>query len=214
MARVSRDVIVRKLPLPLQIKMGNGTVITDGFFYLTCKEAREVKIASVSEDGYATIEIFPSPKVNSGLDIAVAIEQDTFLGVAMSKSKGSGKDIGQYKYYRRLDGSLYAVTSGKRSRKLQLGKPTDRNGRIFAVARVIKDQFQNGEFSKKELIPFLSKRLSHGQMLKALLDIMHLEGYLVKKEVSTRGKLREIFVATDKLRSLVFPVHLSSLEQA
>lgn len=209
-----KTTIIRKLPLPLQVKLGNDTIITDGFFFLTNKEAREIKITSVSADGYAIIEISPSPKRNSTLDTSVIIGQDTFLGAVTSKSRGSGTDFGQYKYYRRLDGSLYAVTSGKRMRKIQLGKPTGRNGRISTVARVIDRAFHRGEFTKKQMIPLLSKHLSHGQMLKAILDVMHLEGYLEKREVPIRGRLRELFKATDKLRSLVYVRYTISSEQA
>jgi hypothetical protein len=216
MAKTSKEAIIRKLPLPLQIILGDDTVVTDGFFRLTSKEAKQINIINIDNDGYATIEILPCLKPRT-LDMSVIVEQDAFLGAVTSKSRGSGKDFGQYKYYRRLDGSFYAVTSGKRNRKIKLGKITDRSGRIFTVATVIDKQFHTNEFTKKQLTPLLPKRLSHGQMLKALLDVIHLLGYLEKREVPTKGRggrLCELFKATSKLKSVIYPYYDLSPEQA
>lgn len=112
----------------------------------------------------------------------------------------------RYRYYKRLDGSLYAITSGKRARKIELGKSMDRNGRIFKIAEVISMRFRTAEFLKKDLIPIVPKRLSYGQTLKALLDVMTIEGFLEKREVPIRGKQRELFRATEKLRELTYPI--------
>jgi len=207
MTEKSKDVVTRKLPLPLQVTIGDDTVVTDGFFILTSKEASSINITSIDQDGYATLEIFPSMKRNSAYGTSAVIGQDTFLGEVPSRTLGRGKDVGLYKYYRRPDGSLYAIAHGKRNRKIKLGKPRDRHGRIYGVASAIQKQFGDGEFTKQQIVPWLSKPLRHGQVLKALLDVMHLEGYLEKRIAQPKGRIQEHFKATVKLIKLISPWH-------
>lgn len=214
MAKV-KERVIRKLPLPLQVKLGDDTVVTDGFFFLTKREAEQINIIAIGQDGYATIEILPSSQ-NTTPDMSVLIEHDTFLGTMASKSRGLGKDFGQYRYFKRVDGSLYALTSGKRSRKIELGNPTDMHSKIFPVALVIGNKFAMSEFTKKDLIPALPSHLGYGQILKAILDAMTIEGYVEKRERKIRGKLREMFKVTPKLRHLIptsqFRISLNSVK--
>jgi len=206
MVQKSSETKIRKLPLPLEIKVGNDTVITDGLFSLTSKEASQIKITSVDEDGYVTCEIFPPQHQRPTSKSLTDIFSDALIGTESSKTCGRGENFGQYKYYRRPDGSFYAIVSGVRPRKLQLGKPTDRHSSISIVARTIKHSFNTNEFSKKQLLPLLSKKLGHGQMLKSVLDVMKIEGYLEKRETKTRGRLKELFRATEKLSQIVIAI--------
>jgi hypothetical protein len=211
----AKERVTRKLPLPLQVKLGDDTVVTDGFFFLTKREAEQINIIAIGQDGYATIEILPSSQ-NTAPDIAVSIGKDTFLGTMASKSRGLGKEFGQYKYFKRVDGSLYALTSGKRSRKIELGNPTDIHSKIFIIASAIGSKFGVSEFTKKDLIRVLPSHLSYGQILKAILDAMTIEGYVEKREKKIGGRLREMFKVTPKLRHLVptsqFRIGLNSVK--
>lgn len=207
--------IVRKFPLPLRITVGDDTVVTDGFFTLTSKQASAINITSIGQDGYITCEIVPPTKKT--IEKIVSPEEffaaDYLIGIETSRARGRGKDFGQYRYYKRPDGSLYAVVNGgKRSRKYQLGKPTERDSPISIVGRAIVYNFNTSEFSKKELTQMIPKHLSYGQKLKALLDIMTIEGYLEKRQTKPRGRFQELFKATDKLRKLLTLQPRTSLE--
>ena len=79
----------------------------------------------------------------------------------------------------------------------------DRSSAINIIARVIRQSFNSSEFAKTELIRFLPKKLSYGQTIKAVLDIMTLEGYVEKTQGKNRGRLREIFKA--KVTAACFP---------
>jgi len=195
--------IIRKLALPLEIKFGDDTIISDGFFVLTSKEVRRLNITSIGEDGYVTCEIFPSKK-EEVLSLKSFIREDNLIGTEISKTRGSGADFGQYRYYARPDGHLYAVISGKRIRRIQLGKLTDRDSPISIAVRTILRSFNSDEFTKKALASKLPKRLSHGQILKAILDVLTIEGYLQKREIQFRGRLQETFKSTDKLVKVAF----------
>jgi len=207
----SLDIKIRKLPLPLEIKLGNDTIVTDGLFSLTSREASEIRIRSIDEDGYITCEIFPPLKERT-ISLRANVDIDMAIGVETSKSRGRAKDYGQYKYYRRPDGSFYVIVFGKRVRKLQLGKPLDRDSPISKVAKIIIQKFNTTEFSKKQLTQELPKNLGYGQILKAVLDIMKIDGYLEKREAlkGKRGRLRELFKATEKLKQMI----ITSPEQA
>jgi len=192
---------VRKLPLPLEIKVGDDTMVTDGLFNLTSKEASKIRIISVDQDGYVTCEITPSQQIRSApRSLTEIFSADTLIGTEMSKMRGRGKDFGQYKYFRRPNGSFYAEISGARTRRLQLGSLNDKRSPIARVARTIVPAFNSNEFSKKQLVPLLAKNLSYGQILKSILDILKIEGYLEKREIKPRGRLKELFKATNKLK--------------
>jgi hypothetical protein len=199
---------VRKLPLPLEIRLSSEASITDGLFSLTSKDASSIRIIDIDvNDKYATIEIYPPNKEKAQdrrlTDIFVS---DSLIGTELSKSRGLGKDLGQYKYYKRTDGSFYAVIEGTkgRTRKLQLGNPLERNSPINIIARAIKQNFNSSEFPKTKLMQVIPKQLSYGQILKAALDVMNLEGYVEKKQIApTGGRLREIFKASERLAGLI-----------
>ena len=203
MSKASKEPIIRKLPLPLQIKLGTDAIVTDGFFTLTSKEAVSINIMSIEQDGYATCEIIP-PIEEKRISLKEFFDIDSVIGAETSRTRGRGKDFGQYRYYKRPDGGLYAVVSGKRTRKYQLGKLEDQNSPISVVGKAIVRNFNTSEFSKKHLAPLIPKNLRYGQKLKAILDAMTLEGYLEKTEKRPRGRLRELFKATSTLQIAVF----------
>lgn len=206
---------IRKLPLPLQIKLGNDTIVTDGLFSLTSKEASQIKIISIDEDNYVSCEIFPPQPMklsSKSLTEIFGKDQDTPIGTELSKSRGRAKEFGQYKYFKKPDGNLYVVISGARPHTHQLGNIIDKNSSISIVARCIKQNFNSNEFSKNELAGKLPKRISYGQILKSILDVMKLEGYLEKREMTPKGRLHEKFKATDKMYKIL--VATASPEQA
>jgi len=201
----SNGVKIRKLPLPLEIRFGNGATITDGLFSLSSKEASRIRIIDIDNEKYATIEIYPPIKEKPQTrNLADIFEADTLIGTDLAKSKGLGKNVSQYKIYRRPDRSLYAVIEGgNRPRKLQLGNPLERNSPIAIIARAIKQNFNSNEFSKNQLIPLIPKSLTYGQTLKAAMDAMTAEGYTQKTQKTDRGRLKETFKATPKLTDIL-----------
>lgn len=210
--------IMRKLALPLEVKIGNDTVVSDGFFFLTSKETGKIRIVSVDADGYATCEILPPPKERPPRISAFISEGATLIGTEMSKTRGSGEDFGQYRYFKRPDGFYYAIVSSKsRPRRISMGKLIDRNSRISIFAQAILRKLNGMEFTKKDILTHargeagIPKHLTHGQILKALLDTLKLEGYLEKREEKERGRMREYFKVTEKMFSLLA---WSSPEQA
>lgn len=210
MVRMQKNTtIVRKLPLPLEIKFSSEATLTDGLFSLSSKEASKIRIIDIdSNDKYATIEIYPPNKDKTQerrLDIFVS---DTLIGTERSKSRGLGRELGQYKYYRKTDGTYYAVIEANsgRTRKIQVGSFTNRTSPISIMGITIKQNFNSNDFSKSELMKKVPRTLAYGQTMKATLDIMFLEGYLVKKqtvEKPERGRPREIFRATEKLSNIL-----------
>jgi len=210
MTQKTSETVIRKLPLPLQIRVGNDTVVTDGFFTLTSKETSQIKIVEIGQDGYATCEIFPPLKERT-ISLQVTVGEDVLIGMESSKTRGRGKDFGQYKYFRQPNGNLYAMIFGGTGRpyKFQLGKLSDRNSPLSVVARTIARNLNTSEFTRKQLIPLIPKNLQFAQSLKAILDVMHLEGFL-DKESKRNGRLKESYKATDKLKKLI----VASSEQA
>jgi len=78
---------------------------------------------------------------------------------------------------------------------------------VAIMARIIKVNFNSSEFSKKKLMPLVPKQLAYGQIMKATLDALYFEGYLQKTQGSVRGRLRETFKATDKIKEIIaYPV--------
>ncbi len=204
------DTKIRKLPLPLEIKIGSDGSVSDGLFTLTSKEANRIRIISIDEDGYVSCEISP-PTPWEMVSIPVP-DLHAFLGAELSKTRGRGKDFGKYEYYKKSNGNLYVVISGTRPHTLQLGSLSNRNSPISTIARSIKQTFGVNEFSKSDLTKILPKRISYGQMLKSILDVMRIEGYLERKEVRPKGRLHELFKATEKLDSVI--VATASPEQS
>jgi hypothetical protein len=199
--KIENETIIRKLALPLQIKIGEEPMISDGFFKLTSKDVSQVNVLTIDGDGYAKCEIIPLLKDKTPHVIHLPLNPDTFLGTTTSKTRGSGKDYGQYRFYKQCDGAFYTIASN--GRRIQLGKATDRNGPISITAKIIITHFSTREFTKEEAIRVLPKNLGHGQMLKALLDVMHLEGYLEKREPTVSGRIREFYKPTEKLKTLI-----------
>jgi hypothetical protein len=200
---------VRKLPLPLEIRLSPESSVFDGLFTLTSKDAGTIKIVAVDKDDFATYltcEIYP-PKTDKtqSRKLTDIFTSDTPIGSELSRSRGLGKELGQYKYYKRNDGNLYVIieSTDGRARRLQIGNPMDRNSSIAIIARAILQSFSTEEFTKAKLMRVIPKQLAYGQILKATLDAMNIEGYIEKTNSPVRGRLRENFRATAKLSSFI-----------
>lgn len=209
MSEKQARLVVRKLALPLEVRIGDDTVVSDGFFSLTSKETGKIRIVAVDADGYVTCEISPRLKERVPSVRAFFSEGD-LIGIETSTTRGSGEDFGQYRYFRRPDGFYYAIVSGKsRSRRISMGKLSDGNSRISIFAQTILRNLNGMEFTKKDVLMHahgetgIPKRLTHGQPLKALLDTLTIEGYLEKREKKERGRIREYFKATQKMYNVV-----------
>jgi hypothetical protein len=200
---------IRKLPLPLQFKLGTDGSLSDGLFTLTGKEANKINIISVDEDGFVSLEIHPPPREHKSdaMNLSSVVVIRTKIGAETSKSRGRSKDFGQYVYYRLPDGSLIAEKmGGTRNRTFHLGNIKDHYSIIFQFAVTIVHSFGTKEFSKHDLTPLLPQPLRFGQIVKSVLDIMRIEKYLERREGKSDGKpgrIREWFKATDKLAPLV-----------
>ena len=84
---------IRKLPLPLRFRLGANGLISDGLFTLTDKDASEVSIISVDNDGFASIQIHPpirEPK-SEATRLSDVFGLGTKIGLETSKSRGQGK---------------------------------------------------------------------------------------------------------------------------
>jgi hypothetical protein len=203
---------IRKLPLPLQFKLGADGSLSDGLFTLTGKEASKITIKSVDGDGFVCLEIHPPTKEpkSSARNLSSTVVLRTKIGVETSKSRGQSKDFGQYTYYRLPDGSLIAEVTGEvRNRTFHLGNFKDHSSIIFQFAVTIVHSFGTKEFSKHDLTPLLPQTLRFGQTMKSVLDIMTIEKYLERREGKSDGKpgrVREWFKATDKLTQFVVAI--------
>jgi hypothetical protein len=180
-----------------------------------------VNVVSVDNDGFASIEIHPpireTESSRTGLKDLFGL--GTQIGAETSKSRGQAKDFGQYRYFRTVGENYAAEVSGtSRKRIFILGRITEKGAIISSYASIIVHSFGTREFSKKELIGLLPKNLSFGQIMKAVLDILRIEGYLERREGKKdgkRGRIREWFKATEKLmqKNLIQTVFISP-EQA
>lgn len=196
---------IRKLPLPLQFKLGTDGSLSDGLFTLTGKEANKINIVSIDNDGFVSLEIHPPTKEPkpSTMNSSTTIVLRTKIGAETSKSRGRSKDFGQYTYYRLADGNFIAEKiGGTRNRTFHLGNIKDHSSIMFQFAVAIIHNFGIKEFSKHDLTPLLPETLQFGQTVKSVLDVMRIEKYLERREGKRDGKpgrTREWFKATDKL---------------
>jgi len=210
-------VIVRKLALPLEIQMGDDTVISDGFFSLTSKEAYRINVKKIDSDGYATCEIVSPPKLRMQ-SLSVIFGGDVeHLGTESSLSRGSGEKLGQYNYYKRPNEFYYAMVEGKNGeRKINLGRLANRKSRISIFARTVARLLNGNEFTRKDIIlqirNGMPRQLTHGQILKSMLFVLTKEGYLERRTANDEHKRpREYYKTTAKLLN---QIKMFSPEQA
>jgi hypothetical protein len=212
----SSRLVVRKLALPLEIQMGDDTVVSDGFFSLTSRESSKLHVKSIDSDGYVTCEITPPSKLRVQTITEFVDREAELIGTELSKSRGSGEELGHYKYYKRPDGFYYAIVESKnRERKIHLGKLANRKSSISIFARTVTRLLNGKEFTKKDIANHIKdgmpKRLTHGQILKSMLFILTREGYLQKREAHEHKRPREYYKTTAKMLNLM---EIASLEQA
>jgi hypothetical protein len=197
--------MIRKMPLPIDIEVVDGTSVSDGIVTLTHKETSHIRLLSLDKDNYLVYEITP-PKKLSTKPSKIFFGEDQLIDTTTTVTSLTGKPTGQYKYYRRANGSYYALITGEKTgqHKIELGKFTERDSPISTIAKAIAYNFSSRKFSRKDLIPLIPTPLRFGQKLKSLLDTLHYEGYLTKEMAQTaKKKAKELYSATEKLKQVV-----------
>lgn len=197
------------MPLPIDIDIAEGTSFSDGVVTLTHNETSHIKILSIDSDNYIVYEIAPPKKVTTrSLRDFLGGDQDQLIETVTTVKTASGEPLGQYKYYKRPNGSYYVVITGEKTRphRIMLGKLSERDSPIASIAKVVAYSFGIKKFSRSDLKPLIRPSLRTGQKLKSLLDTLHYEGYLTREVVSsTKKKPKEIYSATDKLKQVAIP---------
>lgn len=207
--------VIRKLALPLEFKLGNNSIASDGFFTLSHKDTSKIIIKSQDSDGYLVCELFEPEQIEATPVSSMKVEP-TLIATKTGKHRGRGKEIGQYKYFEMSNGSFIAEILGKRKRRIHLGKMSDHSSPISKIACAIASHFQNEkEFDRKELIRFLEKKFTYGQVLKSVLDILTMKLYVEKRETQKLGRPYERYKATSKLYEYAIrPITSFGSEQA
>ena len=90
MVEQKSESIIRKMALPLAVIIKDA-IFDDGFYVITQKDTRKLRILGIDEDGQLKCEIFPSPKEKIAIGNMVVRDSDVFLGARESKTRGSGK---------------------------------------------------------------------------------------------------------------------------
>lgn len=208
------DHLIRKMPLPIDIDFTEGTSLSDGWHTVTHKEASHIRIISVDSDNFVTYEVSP-PRKTITKSLKDYVGEDELIHQETTIATANGKSVGEYRYFRRPNGDYYARITGKarEPHNIQLGNLTDRDSSISIVARSIAYKFDTSvatggykKFSRNDLKPLVPRPLMHGQKIKAILDILHHEGFLVKEiDQTSRNKTKELYSATDKLRKVIIP---------
>lgn len=199
--------IIRKMPLPVDIDVVEGTLFSDGVVTLTQKETSHIKILSVDSDNYIVYEITPPKKVATR-SLKEFFDEDHLIETVTTMKTASGEPLGQYKYYKRPNGSYYVLITGEKTspHRIMLGKLSERDSPIASIAKVVAYSFGTKKFSRNDLKPLIRPSLRTGQKLKSLLDTLYYEGYLTRELVpSARKKPKEIYSATDKLKQVAIP---------
>lgn len=203
------------MPFPIDIDVLEGTLISDGIQTLTSKETSHVRLTKVDSDGFLVYEVTPPKKFSSKTSLKDYLGEEQLIGTVTTVESCDGQAQGIYKYYRRPDGSYYASIIGKdqKSHGIELGKLSNHESPVSIVARNIAFKFDVKKFSRNDLKIVIPKKLTYGQKLKSILDILHKEGYLVKEiDQTSRNKAKELYTATERLKKVIIPS--TSPEQA
>jgi len=176
-------------PLTIQIE-GSEIVITDGVISLKHEGKVKVKAASRSFVEFELgLEEPSKPVVPKEID-------GGYIHVFSKEAKIPSRGIrAVYEYYKRRNNGSYHVVvwRGYKKRRFHLGSLGDSNSllrKALDVLPVKGIQFHKGGLYKK-----LPKDLAHGQMVKAVLDILTEEKYLTIKEVNG---IKEVYERTEK----------------
>jgi hypothetical protein len=197
------------MPLPIDVELGDGSSITDGWHTITSKEASHIKITSMDTDGFLTYEISPPRKIITTVKSLVVFTEAQLVGTERTITTPNGKSVGEYRYFKRPDGSYYASITGEASNAphgIELGSFSERDSPISTIARTIAYKFDTRKFSRTDLRPLIPKHFGYSQKLKSILDVLHKEGFLTKEmDTHSRNKAKEIFAATEKLKKVAIP---------
>jgi hypothetical protein len=196
------------MPLPIDIAVVEGTTFSDGLQTLTSKDTSHIRILSYDDEGFIKYEISPPRKITSK-SLKEYIGEDRLIGTETTIVATDGTTLGQYKYFERVDSSIYVDIQGiekEEPHRIELGRLIDRESPISRVARAIAYKFDTGKFSRKELMPFIPEHMRYSQKLKSLLGGLHYAGFLIKEiDPISKTKTKELYAATDKLKKLVVP---------
>lgn len=168
---------------------GSQLVVTDGT--LSIKHSGRIELKSVSKR-LAEFEI----EVKEGSPIVVPKKIEDYVRVWQSVPITSGGLLSVYHYFQRKKDKAYLVSiwRGYKHRNFKLGSINDSESRIGQLLQILPPQGK--QFSRKDLYINLPKPLKHGQILKAVLDVLTKEEFLRKIEVENGTK--EIYERTEK----------------
>lgn len=117
----------------------------------------------------------------------------SFLFETKTKSSRGGV----YCYHWRQSDSSYRVTihRGSRVRELNLGSIRDPQSLLVRMMRELRRRIPQGKpFIKRQLSLMLPKNLTHGQTIKATLDILTAIGFLEQMDIKRNGKGSQLYV--------------------
>ena len=202
---------VHRLALPLIVKrVGTSLLVSDGIFghEFEFKDFGQIRVVGIDPEGFVTFEMSkPEQQTlivsDSPRETIAFAGSFTHVSSSISKSSKSPDGIkGTYDYYKRAtDDYFYAQHKiGTKTKKIYLGSLHDPKSDLHQIA-IAAQRFQEA-FDRKKIIPLLKKSQSHGQKLKAALDILVFEGYLERTEAQRSGKIHEEYKVTSKLRML------------
>ena len=195
------------MPFPIDIDVLEGTAISDGVQTLTHKEVSHVKLLRVDAEGFLVYEVTPPKKISSKTSLKDYLVEDQLIDTEKTGLTPQGEPLGEYKYFKRSDGSYHSIVTGKKTgiHGIELGKLTDKDSPLGTVIRLVAYNFGTTKFSRKELSKVIPKKLTYAQKFKSILGILHKEGYLVKEVDTTKAKAKETYTATEKLQKFVLP---------
>jgi hypothetical protein len=171
---------------------GDKIVVTDGVVFL--KHSGEVTLKSVSRH-LAQFEV----KMKEKPKMVVPKKIGGYVHLAERLAKiPSGGVRAEYHYYKDETGAyLVGVWRGYKAKKFHLGSLKDVNS---ILRRTLEGLPPKGEqFYKRELyhMKTLPRKLKHGQILKAVLDVLEMEGYI--KIVKVINNTKEVYERTEKV---------------
>ena len=178
-----------KLALPLKIWIkGSKLVISDGIG--TVEHSGEILLKSLSRS-LAEFEV----KLEQHMKPIIPKELEggfihSFSRPAKVRSRGI---LADYHYYKRKEDGAYCVVvwRGHRKRKFVLGSMGDSK----SLLRRAWERLPHRPFYKKDLYETMPKLLKHGQVVKAVLDVLVEEGFVESKTING---LKEEYTKTSK----------------
>jgi hypothetical protein len=187
--------------LSIEDRYGNTMVL---------ENARSIEEGEVDSDGFVRFSVIESSEVEKPKQLMEMPQSQAHVNgyslfhTNLSRSFGYGGQKSIFEYYKRdSDLSYYAIIKkeGKPDRKVLLGSLQDQTSRIFQIACIIHKNFvRDKAFDKLELTHHLPSSFG-ARIMKATLDILAKEGYLIAENTMSakRNRPKEAFIKTEKL---------------